>query len=102
MEKYYLVKTESKATPKNGSYFGETHTYIHGKDGYLLYADTRDEFVKRDLLTPYFVRKYGYTRECDAKRCYSYTHPENTEYWRTTATIETYVVRKDGKIVYLP
>lgn len=87
MERFYLVKSVCKATANNQSYWGETHTYIHGKEEYLLLADTRDEFVVRDLMTPYFVRQYGYKRECDAKRSYSYTHPENTEYWRSTAEI---------------
>lgn len=93
----YLVKTVSKATANNQSYGGETHTYIHGKDEYLLFADTRDKFVARDLITPYFVKEYGYKRKCDAKRAYSYTHPENTEYWRSTAEIVHVQIWNDGK-----
>ena len=89
MERFYLVKSVSTATADNMSYYGETHTYIKGKDEYLLFADTKDKFVARYLLTPYFVRQYGYTRKCDAKRAYSFTHPENTEYWKTTAEIIT-------------
>ena len=87
MERYYLVKTVSKATPANHSYGGETHTYIHGKDGFLLFADTKDPFVNRDCMTPYFVRQKGFTKESDARRAYSFKHPENTEYWRSTAEI---------------
>ena len=87
MERFYLVKSVCKATANNMSYGGETHIYIHGKEDYLLFADTRDKFVARDLMTPYFIRKYGYKRECDARRSYSYKHPENTEYWRRTAEI---------------
>ena len=101
MERFYLVKSVCKATANNQSYCGETHTYIHGKEEYLLLADTRDEFVARDLMTPYFVRQYGYKRECDAKRSYSYTHPENTEYWRSTAEIITVEIHKDGRGEYL-
>ena len=101
MERFYLVKSVCKATASNQSYVGETHTYIHGKEEYLLLADTRDEFVARDLMTPYFVRQYGYKRESDAKRSYSYTHPENTEYWRSTAEIITVEIHKDGRGEYL-
>ena len=93
MEKFYFVKSVCKATPNNKSYRGETHTYIHGKDEYLLFADTSDEFVRRDLMTPYFVRQYGYKRECDARRSYSYKHPENTEYWESTADVISVEIR---------
>jgi hypothetical protein len=99
--KRYLVKTVSTATANNQSYSGETHTYIHGKDEYLLMADTRDKFVARDLMTPYFVRQYGYKRECDAKRSYSYKNPENTEYWRSTAEIITVEIHECGGKTYL-
>lgn len=95
VERFYLVKSISKATANNQSYGGETHIYIHGKDEYLLYADTRDEFVNRDLMTPYFVRQYGYKRECDARRSYSYKHPENTEYWRSTAELITVEIHNE-------
>ena len=95
--KRYLVKTVSKATANNQSYFGETHTYIHGKDEYLLMADTRDKFVARDLMIPYFVEQYGYKRECDAKRSYSFKNPENTEYWNSTAEIIAVEIWNDGK-----
>ena len=95
--KRYLVKTISTATANNQSYGGETHVYIHGKDGYLLEAETRDPFVARDLITPYFVREHGYKRECDARRAYSYTHPENTEYWNSTAEIIAVEIWNDGK-----
>lgn len=101
MERFYLVKSVCKATANNQSYGGETHTYIHGKDEYLMFADTPDKFVSRDLMTPYFVRKYGYKRECDAKRAYSYTHPENTEYWKSTAEIIAVEIHKDGRGEYL-
>jgi len=95
MERLYLVKSIKTATANNQSYSGnETHTYIYGKDQYLLFADTRDKFVARDLLIPYFVRKYGYERKCDAKRAYSYTHPENTEYWNTKVEIITVEVHE--------
>jgi hypothetical protein len=95
--KRYLVKTVSKATANNQSYCGETHTYIHGKDEYLLMADTRDKLVARDLMTPYFVKQYGYKRECNARRAHSYTHPENTEYWNSTAEIIAVEIWNDGK-----
>ena len=102
MEIYFLTQNVSKATANNQSYCGETHTYIHGKDEYLLFADTRDKFVARNLLTPYFVRQYGYKRECDARRSYSYTHPENTEYWRTESRIIRVWVKKDNTVAILP
>ena len=95
--KRYLVKNTCVATANNLSYGGETHTYIYGKDQRLLFADTPDSFVACDWMTPYFVKEYGYQRECDAKRCYSYTHPENTEYWRTTSEIIAVEIWSDGK-----
>ncbi len=101
MERFYLVKTVSKATANNQSYGGETHVYIHGKDEYLLLADTPDKFVSRDLMTPYFVRQYGYKRECDARRSYSYKHPENTEYWRSNAEIISVDIHECGGKQYL-
>ena len=101
MERFYLVKSICKATAQNMSFGGETHTYVHGKDEYLLFADTPDKFVARDLMTPYFVRKYGYKRECDAMRAYSYKHPENTEYWNSTAEIIAVEIHKDGRGEYI-
>ena len=93
----YLVKSISTATANNHSCGGETHTYIHGKEEYLLFADTPDEYVARNQMTPYFVKEHGYKRECNARRAYSYTHPENTEYWRTVTEIIAVEIWNDGK-----
>lgn len=86
-ERFYLVKSTCKATEHNRNFCRETETYIHGKGEYLLYADTKDKYIACDLIIPCFVREYGYSRVCDAKRSYIYKHPDNTEYWRSTVEI---------------
>lgn len=58
-----------------------------------------NEYVKTNIMTPYFVRKYGYKTKADAKRNWSYRNPENTRYWRTESHIIRVWVRKDGKVM---
>ena len=97
-ELYYLVESISTATDRNENFAGDVHLYYHGKGDELLYADTPDKYINTNKLTPYFVREYGYKRPCDAKRCFSYTHPENSKYWKTEVRIVTAWVRKDGRV----
>ena len=96
-EIYYFSQNISTATAQNMSFGGEVHVYIHGKEDTLMLAEG-NEYVKTNLMTPYFVRRYGYKTEADAKRNWSYRNPENTQYWRTESRIIRVWVRKDGKI----
>lgn len=100
-EIYYLTMNISTATAQNMSFGGEVHTYIHGKEDILLDADG-NAYVTTHLLTPYWVRKYGYKTEAEAKRNWSYRNPENTQYWRTESRIIRAWVRKDNKVYIEP
>ena len=101
-ELYYLVESVSTATPKNENFDGQVHTHLFGKGEIALFAETGSAFCDKNLLTPYFVRQYGYKRECDARRNWSYKHPQNDEYWKTETRIITAWVRKDGKVLLTP
>ena len=101
MEIYYLTESVMTATPATDRE-GEVHTYIHGKGDELLFAETPDGYINRNHLTPYFVREYGYRRESDARRNWSFKHPENNYAWRTESSIIRVLVRKDNKVVFLP
>ena len=81
IERYCLVKTITKATEQNEHFKGAVHTHIFGKGGEILFAETGDPWIDRDCMTPYFVREYGYKRECDARRSYAYKNPERSIYW---------------------
>ena len=83
--KKYIVKSVSTATEENQSFKGEVHVYYHGKGDELIGTEGV-EMLKRDL-TNWSIKKYGYDRLCDARRCYSYKYPENTKYWRTSVEI---------------
>ena len=101
-EIYYLVQNICTATARNENFAGEVHSYIHGKGDYLLFMETPDGWRNFNLLAPYWVRKYGYKRECDAKRCYTYTHPENSKYWSSEVKIIRAWVRKDNRVFLEP
>ena len=97
-EIYYLIESISTATERNENFAGEVHTYIYGKGDELMLMETPDGHCNVNHLTPYFVREYGYKRECDAKRNFSYTHPEDSKYWKTETRIVRAWVRKDGNV----
>ena len=94
MSDRYLVKTVSTATPENPTHAGSVVTDYYGKAEELLFSDYRG--CRYNNLTPALVKEYGYKRECDARRAYSYTHPENTDYWRTTVEIVKVEIWNDG------
>ena len=100
MEIYFLVKNIATATVQNVN-SGEVHTYIHGKRDEMLYADAGN-YLQYNLLTPYFVRQYGYKTERDAKRNWSYRNPENDKYWKTETSIIRVWVRHDNKVLLDP
>ena len=96
IETYYFVKSVSTATPENKNFAGQVHTYIMGKDSYHLHEDVPDGWYNKDLTDcPNAIRTYGYKRVCDAKRNYSYTHPQNDLYWQTKVRIVSIDVQKD-------
>ena len=102
MEKYYLVKSITRATEQNKNFFGSVETHIRGKDCYTLYAEgTPDRWHDIDLMTPYFVRQYGYKRECDARRSYAYKHPERSQWWQERVEIITVEIHNDFGKEYL-
>jgi hypothetical protein len=97
-EIYYLIESISTATDRNQNFAGETHLYYHGKGDELLFAETGTAYADTNLLTPYHIREYGYKRECDARRNWSYNNPENSKYWQTETRIVRAWVRKDNQV----
>lgn len=98
MEIYYAVQSITTATEINENFHGEVHTCIYGKGDYKLFYETPDGWNNCNLLAPYFVRQYGYKRECDARRNWCYKNPENSRYWRTETKIVRLWVRKDNTV----
>lgn len=104
-EIYFLIQKISTATERNTNFEGEVHTHIVGKDDYALFRETSDTDVygNFNFLTPYFVREHGYKRQCDAKRNWTYKHPDVDEpYWSSDVRIVRAWVRKDGKVCIEP
>ena len=96
IETYWFVKSVSTATPENENFAGQVHTYIIGKDNFHLYEDVPGGWYNRDYTNcPYIIHEYGYKRACDAKRTYSYKHPQNDEYWNTKVQIVSLDIQKD-------
>ncbi len=85
MAKYYLVKQVSTATPENPNFAGAVHTSYYGKGDTIIASD--DPYINRPL-NEWWVKEYAYTRLCDAKRNWTFNHPENTKYWTSTVEIE--------------
>ena len=83
MARIYLVKLVSRATEANTNHAGEVNTSLYGKGEELLYSDSPDLWVKRDLLSWYFLNEYGYRRECDAKRNWLYRNQVDDPKWWT-------------------
>ena len=94
-ERYYLVLVVAKATESNHNFAGAVRKYIYGKRDELLFTDS-EEITKYkagyDKLYASDIREYGYTRRQDAKRCYSYTHPDNNGKWTSKAYVVEYDV----------
>ena len=89
MAKRYLVMNVSIATDKNPNFAGLVHETLNGKGDRLLYSGgsyAEVEHFERKLWES-DVREYGYKRVCDAKKCYSYTHPQNDEFWKTEVAL---------------
>ena len=96
---FYAVHEISTATERNANFAGEVHAYIKGKENFTLFCETPDGWHNCNLLAPYWVKKYGYTRECDAKRNYTFNHPQNDKYWKTEVRIVRLLVKHDNSVV---
>lgn len=86
----YIVKTTSKATDSNPNFAGQTSIVYYGKGDHTLgmVGDHNRLNYNYKELNPYLVKEYGYSRECDAKKAYSYKNTiDNYGYWETTAEI---------------
>lgn len=84
--KKYLVKETSIATEDNPSFAGQTAISWMGKGDTILKHVSPDGKSDCDLLR-YTLDDYGYDRECDAKRNWTYKNPENDKYWTSTVEI---------------
>lgn len=85
--KKYLVKVAQTATEENVNFANAVYTHYYGKNDELLKTDDPNIWNAPKEFIPYFVEKYGYNRKCDAKRCWSYKNPENSKWWKSTASI---------------
>lgn len=85
--KYYLVRETCTATEKNRPFKNEVITYWYGKgDGCIrreAFISSEYDYDDTDWSLPY----YGYKRECDAKRNYTYRNSSSSEYWKCEVDI---------------
>lgn len=83
----YLVKETSTGTQDNPNYAGETSIVYFGKADYMMAREgnhiPQDNYNHID----YCIEEYGYNRVCDAKRSYTYRHPENSKNWTSVVEI---------------
>ena len=80
----YIVKSKSIATEENENFKGSVHYCYHGKEDYHL--SMWGEWHKYKAAR-WELLEYGYKRECDAKRNWSYNHPQNDKHWKTKVEI---------------
>lgn len=76
--KRFLVKTIYTATESNKDFAGEKQVWFSVKDG---------RSFKEENLFPHIIDWYGYTRECDAKKSFSYKNCESDENWNKQVEI---------------
>lgn len=85
--KRYLVKETSVATENNPNFKGKNVVAYFGKnDRMLKYESNVTEDSNFDHIS-WLLEEYGYRRECDARKNYTYNNPENTKYWSSTIEI---------------
>lgn len=86
--KKYIVKSTATGTKDNPNFSGETYTYLEGKgdESINVEGDRVSDWEK------WWIAMHGYSRACDAKRNYTYNHPENTRFWTTSVEIVEYEV----------
>lgn len=83
--KKWLVKETSVATEQNPNFAGKVTVGYFGKGDECLKLEGcgwEDYDHIRHML-----EEYGYNREADARRNWTYRNPENTEYWKSTVEI---------------
>ena len=85
----YLVKHTSIATDENSNFAGKVAITYNGIGDRILacYGSYFEATHNTRELTPYMVETFGYLRECDAKRNWTYKNPENTKWWKSTVEI---------------
>ena len=88
--KRYLVMAVLTPTAENVKKWpdnaGQVHVYFYGVKNYKLFAHGCS-WINFDLMNAYQIKEHGYKRECDARRSFEYTHPQNDEGWRTVVQI---------------
>lgn len=82
----YIVKSKLTATEANQNFKGETAFYYHGKGDYVLASWHKDGWYNHKAAR-YELLEYGYKREHDAKRNWSYNNPQNDKHWTTEVEI---------------
>lgn len=82
--KKYLVKEVSVGTEKNPGFAGKVMVSWNGKA-----SSGKDNFCfdGDKWFDKWWIIEYGYNRECDAKRNWTFKNPENTRYWSSTVEI---------------
>lgn len=89
MEKRYLVKHVSVATECNPNFAGQVLETLHGRGDKILSASgshAEAVYIKSQLWRG-DVLEYGYKRECDARKCWSYKNSQNDKFWQTEVSI---------------
>ena len=88
---YYLVKSVSTATEGNPNFKGSVVTHYNGKKDFCFKRSTTGNYsdyaTDYDGISKFNLASYGYKSEAQAKRCYSYKHPENSKNWTTEVSI---------------
>ena len=85
----YLVKVINRANPNNQNFAGAVHIGVYGKNQVLVSraCDHGEDFsIERDVM-PYFLKEYGYKRECDARRSYMFNFSQDERFWKTETSI---------------
>lgn len=80
----YFVKSVSVATDENVNFRGSVYTYYNGKQDQVI-GSFGDPYLREGIYG--YAREYGYSTAAQAKRCYSFRHPENSKNWKTTVEI---------------
>ena len=86
----YVIKVVSTAKDTNPSFAGDTNVYYYGKAQQLLVSKSR--YGNNLSYLNGMAKAYGYDRECDAKKSYTYkTRFDKEEFWTSVTTIEKVV-----------
>ena len=90
--KKYIIKTTSNATESNPNFKGTTAIFFYGRNEEMLAKEgTYDPQTNFNRMW-YTLDRYGYNRECDAKRAWLYKHPESTSPHWEDRTVEVIAV----------